>query len=911
MSPNIVGLYEVEKTPTHYYLILEYCGGGDLQKLIRSRQSGRLSEKLTRRLFRDLTAGLRCLYELQLIHRDIKPQNLLLTGILPLDELEDECKEQADENERQKENFPSHLFALKLADFGFARHLQTTSLAETLCGSPLYMAPEILQHQRYDATADLWSAGAVLFEMVAGRPPFHGENHIDLLRNIQRRAVRLPPGVQISQECVNLLRILLNRNPSRRATFEQFFEASKEFTNLGCNGPVPNTRSSISLSSVQNPASMIQAASLTLHIISEESPLSESSNLKDKIDVKSSPTALSLIPSRSTIQVTTADRFSYLPTNFIAAVSSNTSNLLQQGCLSTSGNKHQNQPISHLSPLVASPPVCPQVYTDAPPPPFSLDCDSGRPQDFIAVAPSHCQNASKLSNSKKTSVVTEPLKGHRQLLRQVSSISSPVCQSQASDGDEFVMVDQMQSSSLTSYENPFQAQERRSYAGLSGRHIGESLTKNAQTQPTPYRRFCGLLSTSPGTGGQLLGAMMQKNLVKPQAVVEHNQFGSLDVTVKTLSAAEDVGRRAVNVAHLGDTRAYLAMRVLMEASMSSSFSSIPMDGVEDLEKESSFIAKARRNSFYSKTTNRLSIKEELEGDDDDEMPFAVATVASDDSSFTGTCDATKNTTTQPSLHAIAQAHFREALSCYLKALPLLRGAVKAAQRVIEAVQSGLSVDGSTLSDKGSLQYFYSKTTTRLSIKEELEELPLLRGAVKAAQRVIEAVQSGLSVDGSTLSDKSELDTLASRCRLSLQWLAAQFNGVLERAEAATSEIQKLQTQLVKGKSQEKVIVKVEELIYNHSLACGRDGAVKQLLGQYEAARSCYRSAGLLAETLLMEPRLNSGDKQILEGYVSGFLDRIREVEQIIEQGVEIQNSEVVSIVGGVQHRALLRTSSTR
>jgi hypothetical protein len=50
----------------------------------------------------------------------------------------------------------------------------------------------------------------------------------------------------------------------------------------------------------------------------------------------------------------------------------------------------------------------------------------------------------------------------------------------------------------------------------------------------------------------------------------------------------------------------------------------------------------------------------------------------------------------------------------------------------------------------------------LSIKEELEELPLLRGAVKAAQRVIEAVQSGLSVDGSTLSDKSELDTLASR-----------------------------------------------------------------------------------------------------------------------------------------------------
>ena len=146
---NIVELYTVEKTPTHYYLVLEYCGGGDLQRLIRSRKNGRLSERLTRRLFRDLTSGLKFLYERQLIHRDIKPQNLLLTEILPLDEVEDECKDPAEEGERQKENCPSHLFALKIADFGFARHLQTTSLAETLCGSPLYMAPEILQHQRY------------------------------------------------------------------------------------------------------------------------------------------------------------------------------------------------------------------------------------------------------------------------------------------------------------------------------------------------------------------------------------------------------------------------------------------------------------------------------------------------------------------------------------------------------------------------------------------------------------------------------------------------------------------------------------------------------------------------------------------------------------------------------------------
>jgi serine/threonine protein kinase len=72
----------------------------------------------------------------------------LLTGPLPLDETNDPAKTEEMERKRQEANFPSDQFALKIADFGFARHLQSASLAETLCGSPLYMAPEILQHHR-------------------------------------------------------------------------------------------------------------------------------------------------------------------------------------------------------------------------------------------------------------------------------------------------------------------------------------------------------------------------------------------------------------------------------------------------------------------------------------------------------------------------------------------------------------------------------------------------------------------------------------------------------------------------------------------------------------------------------------------------------------------------------------------
>lgn len=148
--PNIVCMHNVQKTERHFYLILEYCGGGDVQRLIRTRKSGRISERLTRRLMRDLSAGLKFLWGQELIHRDIKPQNLLLTGALPLDEINDPDHTPEEEAARRQTNFPSEQYSLKIADFGFARHLQTASLAETLCGSPLYMAPEILQHHRYD-----------------------------------------------------------------------------------------------------------------------------------------------------------------------------------------------------------------------------------------------------------------------------------------------------------------------------------------------------------------------------------------------------------------------------------------------------------------------------------------------------------------------------------------------------------------------------------------------------------------------------------------------------------------------------------------------------------------------------------------------------------------------------------------
>ena len=89
---TIVKMFSVLKSKEHIYLFLEYCAGGDLQRLIRSRSTGRLTERLARRLFKDLTSGLKFLHEKDVIHRDIKPQNLLLTCHLPPDEASDPPK---------------------------------------------------------------------------------------------------------------------------------------------------------------------------------------------------------------------------------------------------------------------------------------------------------------------------------------------------------------------------------------------------------------------------------------------------------------------------------------------------------------------------------------------------------------------------------------------------------------------------------------------------------------------------------------------------------------------------------------------------------------------------------------------------------------------------------------------------
>ncbi|KAK9458063.1 kinase-like domain-containing protein [Dipodascopsis uninucleata] len=233
--PHIVALLDCQHSATYIHLVMEYCSLGDLSYFIKKRDklsniplvasmiskfpnspTGGLNEAVVRHFLKQLASSIQFLRDRNLIHRDVKPQNLLIS---PPPRTEQEF---IDLKYAGRWGLP----ILKLADFGFARILPSTSLAETLCGSPLYMAPEILRYEKYDAKADLWSVGTVLYEMTMGKAPFRASNHVELLRKIEKGEdrIKFSEDVQVSEEMKRLIRGLLRRNPVERMGFKEFFE---------------------------------------------------------------------------------------------------------------------------------------------------------------------------------------------------------------------------------------------------------------------------------------------------------------------------------------------------------------------------------------------------------------------------------------------------------------------------------------------------------------------------------------------------------------------------------------------------------------------------------------------------------------------------------------------------------------
>ncbi|XP_034095912.1 serine/threonine-protein kinase ULK2 [Gymnodraco acuticeps] len=222
---NIVALYDVQETPNAVFLVMEYCNGGDLADYLQAK--GTLREDTLRVFLQQIAAAMRILSSKGIIHRDLKPQNILLSYA-----------------GRKRSNVSG--IRIKIADFGFARYLQNNMMAATLCGSPMYMAPEVIMSQNYDAKADLWSIGTVIYQCLVGKPPFQANSPQDL-RMFYEKNKNPQPIIprETSQQLGHLLLGLLQRNQKDRMDFDAFF--SHPFLvpivtiKKSCPVPVPST----------------------------------------------------------------------------------------------------------------------------------------------------------------------------------------------------------------------------------------------------------------------------------------------------------------------------------------------------------------------------------------------------------------------------------------------------------------------------------------------------------------------------------------------------------------------------------------------------------------------------------------------------------------------------------------------
>ena len=655
---------------------------------------------------------------------------------------------------------------------------------------------------------------------------------MDLLNNIKRKAVRLPPDVRVSKECVALLRILLDRRPASRADFRAFYDAVAKFVALGCNV------SKVDVMTHSGEEMMPLKAQMDLCAITEDDAESE---------------MIQAVPLNKTRAPTTEGIVQIVTPPFQPIAAPAPPPTL---CTGVQGVMRQPNRPSVFAPLQGSPNLSPAstpVTTNFPT--LSLQDGGAAISDSRTLIMRIQQRSGSASSTPNGSFYNT---------RRDSQPSS--------------------SSSRETYDSGFVLVEHSGHRSRPGSTSNSPSNSITRAPPSPSRKYyhdgfsrspstspkyatsrmivtgnMGMLGTSPATGQALVGKMLSgsphtssglsaapiasgKFNISPRSALRTGGcLAHIESLARMLAASEDIGRRAISVAHLGDVRAYLAMGLLVaqrDGSQSSSSSCTPME----LEEEGT-----GTNARLS-LRGKLSRKTIVEESEEDELPFAMTTSeddASKDEMSQSPADNIMSNVAQlignrnnpepdnssqkeQDTPTMIRVHFREALLCYVKTLTMMKGSICAAQKVLKDV-------------------------------EEVTRLPSVRPSPNS---------------------NNPYTPLHKRCAGSLEWLRAQFQAVLERADAATDQISKLE-KASNSQGAKDSVATVEELIYNHSLKCGRDGTVQQVLGHYDRARSCYRSAGLLAETLLMDPKVSDEDRVILEGYVQSFADQIMELDGLI------------------------------
>ena len=188
--PSVIRLFETFETKKHIIFVIEMCSGGDLLNYVRKRR--RLKEDVAKYMFKQLILGLQHIHSKNVVHWDIKLDNILLDKV----------------------------GKIKIGDFGVSKLVKPGEMMMEQCGTPAYIAPEILLDKGYRGFGvDVWSAGVVLYSMLYGTVPFKGNNMSELHKLIIQGKYTLKDDV--SEDARSLVKLLLEISPERRLTTHQ------------------------------------------------------------------------------------------------------------------------------------------------------------------------------------------------------------------------------------------------------------------------------------------------------------------------------------------------------------------------------------------------------------------------------------------------------------------------------------------------------------------------------------------------------------------------------------------------------------------------------------------------------------------------------------------------------------------
>lgn len=216
--PNICKFQDVKKSKKHFYVMMEYCNGGELSKALTKymEKNGRaFPEELVQHFMRQIIDAFQYIHGQKIIHRDVKLDNILLHY----------------ENEEDKKNFNLMKAQVKIIDFGFSCMISPGGLRYTCLGSPINMDPIILKKLNhnskatrqlgYNESADIWSIGTVCYEMLIGKSAFDAEDMTELVSKVENGSYTIP--TNISYELVSFMNGMLQYTASKRLTAAQLF----------------------------------------------------------------------------------------------------------------------------------------------------------------------------------------------------------------------------------------------------------------------------------------------------------------------------------------------------------------------------------------------------------------------------------------------------------------------------------------------------------------------------------------------------------------------------------------------------------------------------------------------------------------------------------------------------------------